>query len=76
MERIPVSGPWITQKEVDYVADAARNAWYANANMFHDRFEKAFSRYIGVRFAVAIHASGGATTNSGTRITRKYQTTW
>lgn len=54
MERIPVSGPWITQKEVDYVADAAKHAWYANANMYHDRFEEAFSRYIGVRFAVAL----------------------
>src|SRR6058998_884592 len=43
MERIPVSGPWITQKEIDYVADAAANAWYANANIYHERFERAFA---------------------------------
>ncbi len=54
MERIRVSGPWITQKEVDYVADAARNAWYANANMYHDRFEKAFAEFTGARYAMAL----------------------
>ena len=54
MEHIPVSGPWITQKEIDYVADAAANAWYANANTYHDRFEKAFAEYLGVRHAIAL----------------------
>lgn len=54
MERIPVSGPWITDKEVAYVADAARNAWYANANMYNARFEKAFAEYVGTRYAVSL----------------------
>jgi perosamine synthetase len=54
MNRIPVSGPWITQKEIDYVADAAENAWYENANMYHKRFEKAFADYLGVKYAVAL----------------------
>jgi len=54
MERIFVSGPSITQKEIDYVTDAATNAWYGNANMYHERFEKAFAAYLGVRFAVAL----------------------
>lgn len=52
--RIPVSGPWITQKEVDYVTDAVTNAWYADANVYHERFEKAFSKYLGIRFAIAL----------------------
>jgi perosamine synthetase len=54
MKRIPVSGPWITQREVDYVADAAANAWYENANMYHARFEQAFARAIGVKHSVAL----------------------
>jgi perosamine synthetase len=54
MEKIPVSGPWITQKEIDYVADAARNAWYANANIYNVRFEKAFAEYLGVKYAVSL----------------------
>lgn len=54
MERIPVAGPWITQKEIDYVTDAVTNAWYANANMYSERFEGAFAEYLGVRFAVSL----------------------
>jgi perosamine synthetase len=54
MERIPISGPWITQKEIDYVSDAAAHAWYANANSYPERFEKAFAEYIGARYAIAL----------------------
>jgi len=54
MERIPISGPWITRKEIDYVADAVTNAWYANANVYNERFEKAFAEYLGVRFAISL----------------------
>ena len=54
MERIPVSGPWITQREIDYVTDAVAHAWYSNANMYHARFERAFADYLGVRFAMAL----------------------
>ena len=54
MERIPVSGPWITQKEIDYVTNAVTNAWYANANIYNERFEKAFAEYIGVKFAISL----------------------
>jgi perosamine synthetase len=51
---IPISGPSITQKEIDYVRDAAEKAWYANANVYNERFEKAFAKYLGVKFAVSL----------------------
>jgi perosamine synthetase len=54
MRKIPVAGPWITDKEVSYTADAARSAWYERANEFNHRFEKAFAEYIGSRFAVSL----------------------
>lgn len=54
MDRIPVSGPWITAKEIAYVTDAVTNAWYDNANVWHERFEKAFAEYLGVRHAIAL----------------------
>lgn len=53
-ERILVSGPWITQKEIDYVTDAVTHAWYENANVYPARFEKAFAEYLGVRYASAL----------------------
>lgn len=54
MERIPVSGPWITAKEIAYVTDAVTNAWYGNANVWHERFEKAFAEYVGVKHAISL----------------------
>jgi len=54
VDRISISGPWITQKEIDYVTDAVTNAWYGNASMYHTRFEKAFADYVGVRHAIAL----------------------
>ena len=54
MERIPVAGPWITQKEIDYVTDAVTNAWYGSANMYHERFELAFKKYIGRKYAICL----------------------
>jgi perosamine synthetase len=53
-ERIPVAGPWITQKEVDYVADAAANAWYSNAGSYNARFEAAFAAYVGRKHAISL----------------------
>jgi perosamine synthetase len=54
MERIPIAGPSITQREIDYVTDAVTNAWYGNANIYHERFEKAFADYLDVAHAVAL----------------------
>lgn len=54
MERLLVSGPSITQKEVDYVTEAVTNAWYGNANIYHDRFERAFAGYVNRRHAIAL----------------------
>lgn len=51
---IPVSGPWITEKEIAYVTDAVTNAWYENHAQFHERFERAFAAYLGVRHAVSL----------------------
>ncbi len=54
MQRIPISGPWITQKEIDCVADAAATGWYDGAGVHVQRFEQAFSAYLGKRHAVAL----------------------
>src|SRR5688572_22246739 len=54
IKQIPVAGPWITQKEIDYVTDAVRNAWYGRAGMYHDRLESAFAARLGVRHAIAL----------------------
>lgn len=53
-ERIFVSGPSITQKEIDYVAEAAKTAWYDNANYYNEKFENDFKNYIGTKYAISL----------------------
>lgn len=54
MTRIPIAGPSITQKEVDYVTEAVKSAWYDTANIFHERFEQAFAAHCGRKFAISL----------------------
>jgi len=53
-DRIPIAGPSITQREIDYATDAATNGWYARAGEYPRRFEEAFANYIGVKHAVSL----------------------
>lgn len=52
--RIPVAGPWITEREIRYVTDAVTNAWYSSHNIYHERFERAFAEHLGVRYTMAL----------------------
>lgn len=54
MDRIPVAGPWITEKEVAYAADAAAHDWYADAGRYVKRFERAMADHAMREFAVAM----------------------
>jgi perosamine synthetase len=54
MKTISVAGPSITQKEIDYVAEATAGAWYEDAGRFNARFERAFADYVGVRHAISL----------------------
>jgi perosamine synthetase len=53
-KRIPISGPSITQREIQYVADACATAWYENANTYNARFEQAFAAYTGSAHAISL----------------------
>lgn len=54
LPNIPVAGPWVTEREVEYVAEAARSAWFSNHYEFNRRFEEAFAAWIGVKYAVSL----------------------
>lgn len=60
MDWIPVAGPWVTEKEVRYTADAAANGWYAGHSAYPDRFEKGFAGYIGVPHAASLPSATSA----------------
>lgn len=52
--RIPVAGPDIGDREVELVAEAARNCWYEDAGLMQARFERAFAERVGTEFAMAL----------------------
>jgi perosamine synthetase len=60
MREIPSGGPWITEKEVAYVADACEHGWYSDWHGYLDRFEEAMAAYAGRRFAIATSSCTGA----------------
>lgn len=53
-EVIPVAGPWVTEREIEYVSEAARTAWFSNHYEYNRRFEEAFAAYVGVKHAVSL----------------------
>jgi perosamine synthetase len=57
---IPVTGPWITEKEVRYVAQAARDGWNENYLKYITLFEKKFAEYVGRKYALATSSCTGA----------------
>jgi perosamine synthetase len=53
-ERIPIAGPWITDREVEAVAYAARNSWFEHANDENRAFEREFATATGRAHAIAL----------------------
>ena len=58
--KIYYTKPSITEKEVAYATDAARNGWGDRCYEYITRFEKLFSGYVGSEFAIATSSCTGA----------------
>lgn len=58
--RIHYTKPSITELEVRYAADAAANGWGERCYDYIHRFERDFSQYLGVEFAIATSSCTGA----------------
>ena len=54
-KKISFAGPWITQKEIDYVVDATKNGWYETYDLYTKKLEKAVTSYLGVKYGIATH---------------------
>lgn len=53
-DRIYLSPPHMTGRELDYIKDAFKNNWVAPAGPDLDAFEKEFLKYTGTAFGVAL----------------------
>jgi perosamine synthetase len=58
--RIFYTKPSITEKEVKYATDAAANGWGEKCYEYINRFEDAFKKHLGVRYAIATSSCTGA----------------
>ena len=58
--RIPYTKPSITEREVAYATDAARNGWGEHCYDYIERFEASFKRHLGVKHAIATSSCTGA----------------
>lgn len=60
MARVHYTKPSITELEVGYATDAARNGWGENCYAYIERFENAFREHLGVEYAIATSSCTGA----------------
>lgn len=58
--RIYYTKPSITDLEVEYATDAAKNGWGANCYAYIGQFEDAFKKHLGVKHAIATSSCTGA----------------
>lgn len=59
-ERIYYTKPSITELEVSYATDAARNGWGERCYEYINRFEVLFKKHLGVKHAIATSSCTGA----------------
>lgn len=57
---IPIAGPSITEKEVSYIMEAAREGWHANYTKYIKLFEEQFAAHSGRKYALATSSGTGA----------------
>lgn len=60
MSRIHYTRPSITELEVEYAVDAARNGWGSHCYDYIVRFEKLFAKHLGVKHVIATSSCTGA----------------
>lgn len=58
--RIHYTKPSVTELEVEYVTDAARNGWGEQCYAYIQRFESSFKAHLGARHAIATSSATGA----------------
>ena len=59
-ERISYSKPSITDLEVSYATDAAKNGWGNECFEYIDKFENLFKNHLGVKHAITTSSCTGA----------------
>lgn len=59
-QRIYYTKPSITELEIEYATDAAKNGWGERCYEYITRFEESFKTHLGVKYAIATSSCTGA----------------
>ena len=59
-KRILTAGPYVDNKEVEYVLDAVKNGWNENWNKYIVKFEQEFAKYVGAKYSMCTSSCTGA----------------
>lgn len=51
---IPVNEPLIGDKELQYVTECIKTGWISSQGRFIEEFEEKFSRYVGMKYGIAV----------------------
>jgi len=51
---IPVSEPWVDEKEMEYVLSCLKTGWISSAGQFIEQFETEWAAYCGMQYGVAV----------------------
>jgi perosamine synthetase len=57
---IPVSEPCITKADLKEINKAAKSGWISSAGVYISKFEKNFSKYIGVKYSTTVSSGTAA----------------
>lgn len=57
---ILTAGPSVSQKEISYVLDAAKNGWNEHWTDYTHKFEEKFAKYVGAKYAFTTSGGTGA----------------
>lgn len=58
--RIPYTRPSITEVEISYATDAAKNGWGSNCYGYIEKFENAFKQHLNVPYAISTSSCTGS----------------
>lgn len=51
---IPVSEPYIEEKEINYILDAVRSGWVSSIGPYIEKFEQKFAEFVGTKYAITV----------------------
>ena len=54
-KKLAFAGPWVTQQEVDHVAQAVKDGWYEQYDKYMNEFMETVKKYLGVKYAIGTH---------------------